>query len=349
MKFKYLYWTILIILSFLLIECGKDPIKADFERVEDLYKKEKYKAAAEKFRDLATLNPQSEWAPKALYRSGTIYYLYLKDYDEAVEDFAYLIYYYPKNKLSFDAQVDIVEIYMNKLKDYPQARVEIQRLLEHYPNKDGMDQYQYMLAQCFYNMRDFDQTRLEYLILLDSYPNSDLRPQVYYDIANTYFIEGSGKLDKAIEYYQKVIDEYPESDLINECNFYIAASLEEKGELYEALGAVGKDGEYLFTIDPDNFYKREFPKILKAAGVRRIRFHDLRHTFAALMISQGENPKFLQRVLGHESFKTTMDTYGHLFPDEHQGAGRRLETRVLTSKLLQKKEGKKNQAEESSP
>jgi hypothetical protein len=98
-----------------------------------------------------------------------------------------------------------------------------------------MDKYQYMLAQCFYNMRDFDQTRLEYLILLDSYPNSELRPQVYYDIANTYFIEGSGKLDKAIEYYQRVIDEYPDSDLIGECNFYIAASLEEKGELYEAL------------------------------------------------------------------------------------------------------------------
>ncbi len=235
MKYKYLCRIILLIVSFLLIECGQDPLKADFERAEDLYKKEKYKGAALKFRDIATLNPQSEWAPKALFRSGTIYYLYLKDYEEAVEDFAYLIYYYPKHKLAFDAQVNIIEIYMDKLEDYPQAIVEIQRLLENYPNKNGMDQYQYMLAQCFYSMRDFDQTRLEYLILLDSYPDTELRPQVYYDIANTYFIEGSGKLDKAIEYYQKVIDEYPESDLLNECNFYIAASLEEKGELYEAL------------------------------------------------------------------------------------------------------------------
>ena len=116
---------------------------------------------------------------------------------------------------------------MDKLEDYPQAIIEIRKLLENYPSKDGMDQYRYMLAQCFYSMRDFDQTRLEYLILLDSYPDTELRPQAYYYIANTYFIEGSGKLDKAIEYYRKVLDEYPENRMVNECNFYIAASLEE--------------------------------------------------------------------------------------------------------------------------
>ena len=120
-------------------------------------------------------------------------------------------------------------------------------------------------------------------------------------------------------------------------------------ELYHILNSVEKGDEYLFNVDPDNWYKREFPKILEAAKMKKMRFHDLRHTFAALMISQGENPKFLQRILGHESFKTTMDTYGHLFPDEHKKAGKRLETRVLTSNLLQENEGEKNQAEESSP
>jgi integrase len=76
--------------------------------------------------------------------------------------------------------------------------------------------------------------------------------------------------------------------------------------------------DYIFNFNADNFVKRQFKPALKKAGVRRIRFHDLRHTFAALMISRGANPKFLQEVMGHESFSTTMNMYGHLYPTEHR-------------------------------
>ena len=51
-----------------------------------------------------------------------------------------------------------------------------------------------------------------------------------------------------------------------------------------------------------------------AASVREpCRFHDLRHTHAALMIAKGVHPKVLQERLGHASAKTTLDVYGHLF------------------------------------
>lgn len=233
--------TVLAIGLFALIAffgCAEDPAAEDFARAEKLYEKGRYRDAAEGgkgFRSIATEYPESNLAPKALYRSGTIYSLYLKDYDNAIEDFAYLIYYYPKHELAFDAQADIVKIYMNRLENYGQAIIELRKLIEKYPNRKGLDQYQYMLAQCFGYKRDFDQARLEYLILLDSYPNTKLKPDIYYNIANTYFVEGSGKIDKAIEYYQKVLDEYPDSPYVLEAKFNIAASLEEKGELEEAL------------------------------------------------------------------------------------------------------------------
>lgn len=44
--------------------------------------------------------------------------------------------------------------------------------------------------------------------------------------------------------------------------------------------------------------------------------HDLRHNYASLLIRSGASIKVVQRRLGHASAKTTLDTYGHLFPDE---------------------------------
>jgi TolA-binding protein len=218
-----------------LFGCSEDPAAEDFDDAEELYEEGSYAKGSKGFRAIASEYPDSDFAPKALHRSGTIYKLYLKDYDKAIEDFAYLIYYYPKHELAFDAQANIVDIYMDRLSNYGQAIIEIRKIIEKYPKRKNIDEYQYKLAKCFYFKKDFDQTRLEYLILLDSYPNTKLKPNVYYNIANTYFIEGSGKIDKAVEYYQKLIDEYPESPLVLEARFYIAASYEEKGELDEAL------------------------------------------------------------------------------------------------------------------
>lgn len=64
---------------------------------------------------------------------------------------------------------------------------------------------------------------------------------------------------------------------------------------------------------------------LKRAGIRQVRFHDLRHTYAALMISLNVNPKWLQVQMGHKNLTTTMDTYGHLYPSVEQDAPQRLE------------------------
>ena len=91
-------------------------------------------------------------------------------------------------------------------------------------------------------------------------------------------------------------------------------------------------------IDPDNLVKREFHSALDRAGLRRIRFHDLRHSYASLLISQGENIKFIQSQLGHASAKTTLDRYGHLMPNLENDAARRLDKTVFGSfvrKLLE--------------
>lgn len=71
-------------------------------------------------------------------------------------------------------------------------------------------------------------------------------------------------------------------------------------------------------IDPGNLEKRIFKPTLKRAGIKNIRFHDLRHTNVSLRIEAGEHPKRIQQQLGHSSIQVTLDTYGHLMEENNQ-------------------------------
>ena len=66
-----------------------------------------------------------------------------------------------------------------------------------------------------------------------------------------------------------------------------------------------------------NVISREFHPALERAGIRRIRFHDLRHTYGALTASMGAPPKFVQTQMGHASLTVTLDTYGHFMPSSY--------------------------------
>lgn len=68
--------------------------------------------------------------------------------------------------------------------------------------------------------------------------------------------------------------------------------------------------------------RNEFVALSQAAGVLRIRFHDLRHTAASLMLSHGVEPFVVSRRLGHSTIQITMDLYGHLLPGAQKEAAR---------------------------
>jgi site-specific recombinase XerD len=76
---------------------------------------------------------------------------------------------------------------------------------------------------------------------------------------------------------------------------------------------------------------RHFNPALKKAGIERIRFHDLRHTYASVLIEQGENIKYIQSQLGHSSPTVTLNVYAHLMKPVNQEATCRLENTVLNS------------------
>lgn len=85
-------------------------------------------------------------------------------------------------------------------------------------------------------------------------------------------------------------------------------------------GSVWKDWGLVFPttvgtlVNYANLNHRSFKPLLKRAGLPSIRFHDLRHTCATLLLSRGVHPKIVSDVLGHASVTITLDTYSHVIP-----------------------------------
>jgi integrase len=72
-------------------------------------------------------------------------------------------------------------------------------------------------------------------------------------------------------------------------------------------------------LNPGNLRKL-FHRILADAKLRRVRFHDLRHSFASLLLQNGESPTYVKEQMGHSSINVTVDIYGHLVPGGNRQA-----------------------------
>ena len=100
-------------------------------------------------------------------------------------------------------------------------------------------------------------------------------------------------------------------------------------EARKKAGACWQDHDYVFctltgTHLRPNHVVDEFKKLLKKADLPDIRFHDLRHSAATLLLSLGVHPKVVQELLGHTQISMTMDIYSHVLPSMQQDAVSRL-------------------------
>lgn len=96
--------------------------------------------------------------------------------------------------------------------------------------------------------------------------------------------------------------------------------LERQLEQVERMGDLYEDQGLIFTteagtlINPTNLRKRSFASLLRKAGLPEVRFHDLRHTCASLLLGKNVHPKYVQELLGHATVSITLDTYSHFVP-----------------------------------
>ncbi|MCK4268051.1 MAG: site-specific integrase [Actinomycetia bacterium] len=78
-----------------------------------------------------------------------------------------------------------------------------------------------------------------------------------------------------------------------------------------------------------NLTQRVLEPTLRRAGLRRVGFHALRHSYVSLLINQGENVRFIQEQVGHSSATVTWDIYSHLFPENKKEAVLRLQNSLF--------------------
>jgi integrase len=83
------------------------------------------------------------------------------------------------------------------------------------------------------------------------------------------------------------------------------------------------------SINHNNMCYRYFEPALEKAGIGKVRFHSLRHTYDSLLIEQGEINKYIQAQLGHSSPTVTLNVYAHLMKPTNQEAAIRLENAVF--------------------
>jgi integrase len=95
--------------------------------------------------------------------------------------------------------------------------------------------------------------------------------------------------------------------------------LVEQRDQHRSFGPRWHDEGLVFTtssgrpVDPRNV-QRSFRRLLRKAKLPRMRFHDLRHSCASLLLAQGVAPRVVMETLGHSRISVTMDTYTHVMP-----------------------------------
>ena len=97
--------------------------------------------------------------------------------------------------------------------------------------------------------------------------------------------------------------------------------LAEREDLQELVFCDTQGG----PVRKSNLVRRSFLPLLRQASLPRIRFHDLRHTAATLLLLEGVHPKVVQERLGHSQISITLDTYSHVLPSMGRDAAKKLD------------------------
>jgi integrase len=102
------------------------------------------------------------------------------------------------------------------------------------------------------------------------------------------------------------------------------AEIDRVGSLWQENGLIfaSETGE---PLDRRTVTKQKFKPLLKRAGLPEIRFHDLRHACATLLLTRNVNPMIVSEMLGHSTIAITLDTYSHVLPNMRDAAAAAME------------------------
>ncbi len=119
--------------------------------------------------------------------------------------------------------------------------------------------------------------------------------------------------------------------LTSKANRALYGQLERQLGEIDRVGSLWSENGLIFAsetgepLNRHNLTRRSFKPLLERAGLPQIRFHDLRHTCATLLLTRNVNPKIVSEMLGHSSIAITLDTYSHVLPNMRDQAAAAME------------------------
>ena len=131
----------------------------------------------------------------------------------------------------------------------------------------------------------------------------------------------------------KTASSYRSFPLTEEAAAIFRKAFDEQEENRKLFGKSYQRNEYVFKwpdghpFSPD-YVSREFPKLLKKYNLPRIRFHELRHSCASLLLNNGFALKDVQEWMGHSDIEVTANIYGHIDTARKQGMADMLSGRL---------------------
>ena len=111
----------------------------------------------------------------------------------------------------------------------------------------------------------------------------------------------------------------------------LADHRERQAALREKAGGTWQEHGIVFSNNHGGFieqagFRSKFKRLLRGAGLPDIRFHDLRHSAATILLGMGVSPKLIQELLGHSNISITMDRYSHVLPSMQREMAHKLDS-----------------------
>jgi tetratricopeptide (TPR) repeat protein len=224
----------LLVFSMALPMCFSESLEDRFDRGMDMLFEGRYEDAESHFLTLGRELARSEspdarvWQAIALYRAGRIEHLYLDQPRRAVARLREALKLDPHAKFAYEARKEIAYIFYDRLRDYRTAALEFERLVHAFSDQDGIEEFQYRIAQCYFLLREFSQARIEARLLLEQFKEGPLAADAMLLVANSFYVEG--RYQEAAAAYKTLLAIHPGEEIESRSRFELGTCYQELGQ-----------------------------------------------------------------------------------------------------------------------
>ena len=202
-------------------------------KAKTLWEGGQYADAARNFVTLAEIYPDDPLAEESLFWAANLYQHFLSDPTQATRFYQHLLVQYPDSSHNAESRENLGILFEADKTQRHRALQIYQQLLLNDELKARRDYFQFKIAGLNLKMGRLDQARFEFRTLMEKFPNSAHLPEAYYQIGYSYFLEDRFPL--ALVAFNQTVRDFPGTPVALRAQFFIADTLEEKGELKAAL------------------------------------------------------------------------------------------------------------------